>query len=106
MRPIWLDTATVRQDAGTRTAWVRFVYGKPQHRSARGSVPAYTYTEFTAKYVVDCSNGKLKTLDLIFYEASGSVARSFSEDGYETFEEPVPESIGESIVKGVCKRYP
>lgn len=105
-QPVWLDTQSARAEGPIRVIWIRLDFIKPQHELASGDELAFSYTEYKAKDAIDCATRRMKALTMVFYDSSGKVVHSYPETGYAEWKDPVPESIGESIIAGVCKYYP
>lgn len=104
--PIYMDTVTASTAGHVSTVWIRYYLPTPRTVPATKDYPAYTYKWWQSHYVVDCQAKKFKGLEDYFYDSVGNVVHSVTETGYETFQSPPPETVGEDIVAGVCKWYP
>ena len=72
-----------------------------------GSRQTIQYREERARFIVDCRHRQYNILQATSYDARGSVVRSFTPDtaGLKSqWHQPVPESLSERVVRGVCDR--
>ena len=101
---VFVDTESIRK-GGTRVkAWLKWKWQKPQ--DVPGAYPAKTYQSEKQLQVSDCKNGTIAIAQGVRYAGpdGGDVVDSYTiaeRDG--KFSEAAPETIGESLIKFVCK---
>lgn len=86
------DAETVDWDGTVAKVWVDTDYSKDRSRSYRSS---------KSRMEINCISKELRTTELVIYAPNGTIRQSMHETG-STFAAAVPDSIGESIVRGVC----
>jgi hypothetical protein len=96
---IGVDTSHAQVDEELHrfyTVWVRFQY------SQDGTTPdGHRFRAMIGRWVVDCRDRKFRTLNGIFYSSDGTVVQSL-DTGNTPWVSPVPETIGEGAMNGVC----
>lgn len=89
------------QDAGSQvTGWVLINY-----MTAQGKPPG-TFRSIKTKYSVDCGKRRLASSQSTSYSklnGAGDVVRS-GEVRLSTFEDAIPETMGEAVVERLCQR--
>jgi len=98
----YLDTLSVRQDGSGRYVWVEVDYDKPRKEGTIVGVRSMKIHAF-----VRCSTNQIATLEQIMYDSDGTVLDSFANpEALQHPDDPVPESVGDDVVRAVCTRYP
>lgn len=73
-----------------------------------GSRQTVQYQKELARFVIDCRHRQYNLLQTTSYDALGNVVQSFRPDTAvlraKGWNEPVPESLADGIVRGVCNR--
>lgn len=105
---VWLsnnsnNTYTIFGDADSRTdnrAWFEYRYAKPQkHDNGK------FYNKATALEEMDCSGKRSRILTVTWYSKSGNSISSYT-PSYAEWDYVIPGTVGESMYKFVCNRYP
>lgn len=98
------NNTTIFGDADSRTdnsAWFETRYAKPKKMISNGKF----YNTAKALEEMDCSGKRFRALTVTAYSKSGnpigSDTRSYAEWDYV-----IPGTVGESMYKFVCNRYP
>jgi hypothetical protein len=86
------DAETVDWDGTLAKVWVDTDYSKDKSRSYRSS---------KSHMEINCVSKEIRTTELMIYAPNGTISQSMHEPD-STFAAAVPDSIGESIVRGVC----
>ena len=104
---VWLgidnDNNTMFGEADSRTgnrAWFKLRYAKPQKH-----INGEFYNTANVLKEVDCSGKRDRLLAVTLYSESGNFIDSFT-SSYAEWIYVMPGTIGESIYKFVCNRYP
>ena len=97
--PLWIDTTTLTHSGRVYTVWPKFSYEKTQHLTV-GKL-SYSFKTCINLFDVDCETHKIKSRQVVYYNAAGEMVHSNREYGVEEFEVPIPESIGENVGRGV-----
>ena len=93
---VYIDTDSLTGSPRGVIGWAKWVYVPAPNRK---------YAEAKVRKRYDCAARTSKLLASVNYTASGSVASSFTFAEYESSADAVvPESLGESILDGVCER--
>lgn len=92
---IAVDTSTITNSDGTRTAWVKKTPFVP-----KDSTPPRIASTSTA-WSFRCSRRQFAVLQVIEYDAGGRIVDSF--DSATPFNSVVPESLSEIIFDSVCQ---
>ncbi len=79
--------------------WVKEKY-KNSHK-INGKI--YKNPFIQSKYLVDCSHSKYKILSEVSYTLNGKVINSRRFNEYESFDDVVPDSVGDLILDSACK---
>jgi hypothetical protein len=90
----YFDNDSIIKKAGTVTVWLKYVK-EPNTPDSDGS---YSTAQ---RILVSCGNKTYQLLTQSIYNQSKEFIKSYSKPG--PVEEPAPDSIGEIIVKEVCK---
>jgi hypothetical protein len=99
---LYLDSETIKVDGAARVVWTNQRYSKPGVHGGTANVMS-----IKAHYRIDCAENQILILGLVMYDRLGSVLNSFTNPVYEQqLEDPVPETVGDLIVKYVCHMYP
>ena len=94
-----VDTMTIASEPPTVfRVWIKTVFDTP--RSVGGAHPG-SYSSWLIHYRIDCKALTLSSGPATFYDSSGSTVANVDAP-FGAFDDPVPESIGESIVFRVC----
>lgn len=88
--------------SSTLTFWVKIKHPDKTIKSKKGIIKkSGNYT--MAKWLADCKEKTLETKMMVIYNNSGKVIESSTGP---FFEEPViPDSVGETVLEGVCFKY-
>ena len=105
---VWLgidnDNNTMFGEADSRTdnsAWFETRYAKPKKMISNGKF----YNTANVLKEVDCSGKRDRLLAVTLYSESGNLIDSYT-SSYAEWIYVMPGTIGESIYKFVCNRYP
>ncbi len=79
--------------------WVKEKY-KAGHK-LNGKI--YKTPFIQTKYLVDCHHSKYKTLTEASYTSTGKLIKSMKFSEYESFDDVVPDSVGDLIIESACK---
>lgn len=96
-----MNVNSFRIRGNTREAWVMISYAQPQHYNAR------SYSRVVWKWTVDCAAHTSTAGAATFYAVTGSsvdLAGSMVPDPVPT--EPVPNTVADAVVAGVCAYKP
>jgi hypothetical protein len=99
-----VDTTSLAIDGLQVTAWVRTKWAKPQNLYGRTAAKPRTYSSQMVHILVDCNTKDFKITSSIYYDAQGAVVESSGPyaPSETTWEEPVPDSLGEAYGTVVC----
>jgi len=92
-------TALISEDdSNLRTAWTGFLYTK----QGRHDLPLHLKKSYycKTKWNINCNDKSTNTITSVYYDAKGGVVNSENNDG--RWDETVPGSIADVIVKLVC----
>lgn len=81
------------------------IWIKSDLKSVTVNKKIYTNVEDLELYVFDCYNKKYKSLSLVEYSSIGEVIYQGDFSDTSTFEDVVPDSVIENILKRVCEYY-
>ncbi len=90
-------------DADSRTdnrAWFEKRYATPQN-TGNGKF----YNTVKSLEEMDCSGGRRRALTIAWYSKSGNPIDSYT-PSYAEWKYVIPGTVGESVYKFVCNRYP
>ncbi len=101
----FLDVQSVRRTGTRAKVWVKWVHATPV--ALRDVYPERMYSSSKTLEIYDCAERSSTTIQQILYaeEDGGEVVKSYSiPEKSASFEEVVPESIGESLLGAACNR--
>ena len=103
--PILMDTVTASHTGDVHKVWIKYVLPRTKTRPATKNRPAFKYKSWMTQFEVDCISRKLKDGETLYYDPNSELVYSSPATGYEQFEGPPPETIGEAVVVAVCARF-
>ena len=101
---VWIDKDTMRKSGSKAKTWSRWVYKKPNPLLEPG--PARYFRAMQALEIYQCDDRTSTHLQVIKYADTEFVeqltARTFPDDATR-YEDVVPESLGEKMMKFACQ---
>src|SRR5689334_1400134 len=98
-----MDTTTIEKDVPLRAVWFRLIHAVPQRSEyVHGLVKTAMLHER-----IDCGTRRMAGLGTVAYDENGKVIHSYNHETSDvTFESPTPDTVGEMMVRYVCKAIP
>lgn len=95
---IWVDTKTVQTIHGDQQyrVWLKLLFASPQK-----DPDDKLYAWALDREEIDCKDRKSKSVQVIRYDSLGAVVSSYTFQNPQ-WEEPIPASIGEAMIDGLC----
>ena len=106
----WVRSDPVSVSGSTRTVWVGTTAQDGQARAFRaqyveaiGRAEAGRLNHILQRQTFDCSGGRSRLFEVIYYDASETPLETFS-DAYPTWSYPAPGTVGEGLLRTACGR--
>jgi hypothetical protein len=94
-----VDTESISKKGRYTKAWFRFKHSFHQPPNAHTSKP---FTEERLLLYADCAERTTAIIQVAFYDRINSVSNSQVELGKAVFQEPIPDTMGEGMMKFLC----
>ncbi len=96
-----VDTTLVGRPAPNELlVWIRERFSPPRPLDSN---PKLKYSSLKLRFKIDCGAWEMSIGMAVYYDADGMVLETESPT-YTPPQSPIPDSIGEDVVKGVCAR--
>lgn len=82
---------------GEKKIWVKEIETKKTVKNGKTSV---VKTKTLSLFEIKCSSSEYRVVKEVVYNSKGTVIRS--KDFYNSYDTPVPDSIGEAVFEAVC----
>src|SRR5258708_13334671 len=102
---IEVDSTTASKRGDKWEVWFRLHYTRPGEIEVGKAIKHYM--EAKDRFLVDCASRKYASIAAYYYSAAGEVVESSEHDlATAIMQSLVPETVGESMVDGLCRIVP
>ena len=96
------DSASSRRHDDHLDVWIKQIYSKPQN-IATASKATVVYQKARGKWSIDCTNRRYRVSHVVYHAPDGHIVDTIdSDEDSISWQEPIPETVGEIVVDSVC----